>query len=537
MRSTANEQTIDGFDTAGLQTIRKRSPAGHRDVGEPGSARRYRRPLTARVTRLAAPLALSALLAACAAPGSDGGAGGAGGAGPIAGLARGEPLADAHFHASNYAVQGISLRGFIDRYLARSEGGLVRSVIMPLPLQQRWDSFEDYQVRQGNGQLAGPNYYIGPRAELYYYAFVDALYAKEYLALPRRDQDRLDLMITGFNPMDVYASQHIRRAVLTFPGAFAGIGEFTIHKEVVSRKLAGDPVEQNLAPGRTLPPDVEPGGTMSLYADSVARVLRTAAEIGLVVTLHNDIYLAEVDDGGKVERLHPERTYEDGLKTLCRRAPEAAVIWAHTGLGRFVKPTADHLAIVARVLEACPNWTVDVSWDLVQETITKPAAGMPSTDDWRRFMARYQDRILWGSDTVIHGRNRFSSPDQPAGGSVEAGALMTPEKYFTDAAVLQAFLNTLPAAAARKIRHDNYVRVFDGARARVRAWERAHADSDVWDLRTEAAPPAPAMAPSSPSMVPSSPSMTPPSPAMVPSSPARSPAERQRRGAPLEPAR
>jgi hypothetical protein len=48
-------------------------------------------------------------------------------------------------------------------------------------------------------------------------------------------------MITGFNPSDLYAADHIRRVLQTFPGVFTtGIGEFTIHKEFVSAKIAGE---------------------------------------------------------------------------------------------------------------------------------------------------------------------------------------------------------------------------------------------------------------------------------------------------------
>ena len=47
-------------------------------------------------------------------------------------------------------------------------------------------------------------------------------------------------MITGFNPADMYAADHIRRVLQTFPGVFSGIGEFTIHKEFVSAKVAGE---------------------------------------------------------------------------------------------------------------------------------------------------------------------------------------------------------------------------------------------------------------------------------------------------------
>ena len=46
-------------------------------------------------------------------------------------------------------------------------------------------------------------------------------------------------MITGFNPTDMYAADHIRRVLKIFPGVFSGIGEFTIHKEFVSSKIVG----------------------------------------------------------------------------------------------------------------------------------------------------------------------------------------------------------------------------------------------------------------------------------------------------------
>ncbi len=46
-------------------------------------------------------------------------------------------------------------------------------------------------------------------------------------------------MITGFNPADMYAVDHIRRVLALFPGSISGIGEFTIHKEFVSSKVAG----------------------------------------------------------------------------------------------------------------------------------------------------------------------------------------------------------------------------------------------------------------------------------------------------------
>lgn len=379
-------------------------------------------------------------------------------------------FADAHFHIANYAYQGASLKQLLRDYM---KDDMVRSTVMPLPLQQKWDGFEQYA-----GDKVAPTYYLGPKAELYYYAFADAMYAKEYLTLSPAEQSRLDLMITGFNPMDRYAAQHIKRALLTFPGAFAGIGEFTVHKELVSRKIAGDPISYTAAGGKQPPDTTEKDGKLSLYSPALVDILKTVAETGLVATLHNDIYPADVTYDGTVEALRPQNNYEAGLKQLCVQAPGASVIWAHTGLGRFVKPTRDHLQMVSRVLDACPGWSVDISWDIVQERFIKPEPGMPTTDEWAQFVTRYQDRVLWGSDTVIYSRNVVDAKGVPT----SMGKRMTFDQYMAVPKITSPLFEKVGPQISQKVRVGNYVKLFDGAKKKVRAWEAAHAADDVWDL-------------------------------------------------------
>ena len=65
-----------------------------------------------------------------------------------------------------------------------------------------------------------PTYYLHSDAPLYYYSFTDAWIAMAYKSLPKEQQARLDPMITGFNPADMYAVDHIRRVLRTFPGVF-----------------------------------------------------------------------------------------------------------------------------------------------------------------------------------------------------------------------------------------------------------------------------------------------------------------------------
>ena len=103
-------------------------------------------------------------------------------------------------------------------------------------------------------------------------------------------------MITGFNPADMYGADHIRRVLQMFPGVFSGIGEFTIHKEFVSSKIAGE--------------------TASLTNPALDRILDFAAEAGLVVIMHNDIDMP-------FAKPDAEPVYLTQMKALLKRHPNA----------------------------------------------------------------------------------------------------------------------------------------------------------------------------------------------------------------------
>src|SRR6185295_13188644 len=195
-----------------------------------------------------------------------------------------------------------------------------------------------------------PTYYLQTDAPLYYYSFTDASIAMAYRALSPAERARFDPMITGFNPADMYGADHIRRVLLAFPGVFSGIGEFSIHKEFVSPKVSGE--------------------TASLTNPALDRILDFAAEAGLVVILHNDIDMP-------FAKTDAEPVYLAQMKSLLKRHPAASIIWAHTGLGRIVRPaqvsvqaaerSPNHVEIVEAML-ADPSLNhvhFDISWDEV----------------------------------------------------------------------------------------------------------------------------------------------------------------------------
>lgn len=383
-------------------------------------------------------------------------------------VAQPDRYADAHLHISNYAMQGVSLKEMIDGYMGDN---VARSTVIGLPLQQKWDAYEHYA-----GDKMPPNYYMGPRAGLYYYSLIDAMVAIDYLKLSAKDKARLDPMIVGFNPMDEYGAQHIKRLLLMYPGVFSGIGEFTVHKEIVGDKIYDDSVK-SIALGASVPDDVTDFNKTTLYNPSLKKIFDFAGESGLVVNLHNDVYPATVTYEGKVVTMSPQAPYVAGLKHVCTQSPKATVYWAHTGLGRFVKPTSNHLSMVSEVLDACPNWYADLSWDLVQKYIVSPGPGMPTLADWARFVTKYQNRLLWGTDNVLHTRNIIDDK-----GNMKVGARMSLAEYQAMQELLRPLWEAVGPDVARKVKYENYARLFDAARVKVRQWEAAHANDDIWDL-------------------------------------------------------
>jgi len=393
----------------------------------------------------------------------------AGCAGPQrAAVAPPDQYIDSHFHIANYAMQGVPLKEFVDKYMGDK---IARSVVFPLPLEQKWDPYEHYA-----GDKMPPNYYMGPKAGMYYYSFIDAMVATNYLKLSAADKARLDPMIVGFNPMDQYGVQHIKRMLLLFPGVFSGIGEFSVHKEIVGDKIDDDTIK-SIDVAEPLPPDVIDVSRNTLYSPALKTIFDFAAESGLMVCLHSDVYRATVTYDGKVVSMSPEAPYTAGMKNLCTQCPKTTVYWAHTGLGRFVKPAPNHLDVVSEILDACPKWNVDLSWDLVQVYMVDPKPGMPSVDDWARFITKYQDRVLWGSDTVIFTRNKFDDK-----GNMVVGKEMSVEDYLAVKEILKPLWEKVGPEVAYKVKYANHVRLFDAAKVKVRAWEAAHANDNVWNL-------------------------------------------------------
>jgi hypothetical protein len=322
---------------------------------------------------------------------------------------------DSHFHLTNYIQEGITIRQF----LAVMGNKVGRSTLFGIPLQQQWDY-------SNSGEFA-PTYYLASDAPLYYYSFTDAYIAMSYLSLSKEERQRFDPMITGFNPTDMYAGDHIKRVLKLFPGVFTGIGEFSIHKEFVSAKIAGEKA--------------------SLTNPALDRILDVAHETGLVVILHNDIDMPFPKSGQPPYLLKQ-------IVDLFRRHPGTTIIWAHCGVGRIVRPVPEQLKIVEQLILQDPELKhvcIDISWDEVAKYIVSSPQTIEAT---ARTINAYPDRFLFGTDEV---------------------APPTQEKYVKVYNMYAPLLAKLTPEARKKLLKENYARLFDAGRVKVRQWEAQHA--------------------------------------------------------------
>jgi hypothetical protein len=335
-------------------------------------------------------------------------------------------LDDSHFHLTNYVQEGTD----IHRFLAIMGTRVGRVALFGIPLQQTWSY-------ANSGDFA-PTYYLQSDAPLYYYSFTDAYIASAYLSLTPEQRARFDPMITGFNPADMYAVDHIKRVLRAFPGVFSGIGEFSIHKEFVSAKIAGE--------------------TASLTNPALDRILDFAGEAGLVVILHNDIDMPFAKQGSPP-------VYLQQMKDLLRRHPRTTIIWAHLGLGRVVHPVQDSASAAATERNSGQMTTIvgaiiddpglshvyfDISWDEVAKyVIADPAITAKAAS----FLNAHPQRFLFGTDEV---------------------APQNQQQYLKVYVMYEPLWKQLTPQAREQVRKLNYERLFDAARVKVRAWEKSH---------------------------------------------------------------
>ena len=201
-----------------------------------------------------------------------------------------------HLHLTNYVQEGPDIRALPRRSWAREVG---RAALFGIPLQQEWS----YRVV---GRLrARPTTSIPtPRSTTTRSPTPTSPWptgrCQGAAGALRSDDHRLQ------------PGGHVRRrsrpagAARPSRASSPASASSRIHKEFVSSKVAGT--------------------VASLTDPALDRLLDFAAEVGLVVLLHNDVDMPFAKPGA-------EPVYLGQLKALFRRHPRNTIIWAHVGVG------------------------------------------------------------------------------------------------------------------------------------------------------------------------------------------------------------
>ena len=351
---------------------------------------------------------------------------------------------DCHFHPTNYIQQGYKPAGLIAEMDAL---GIQYATLMPIPTNvlssqpdPEWDPCKGQQH-------CGPHYYLPSHmmskrtltkkemddacasTELYVNTGVDATTAMRYLQLPAAQRHRFDPMITGLHLGDMHSSTYLLHKLAQHPGVFTGVGEITVHKEVVQDQFAG-----------------KRQANLDDNAGALIKLLQTCGIIGMPVVLHCDVDLPGQEN-------NPAPAYLDGIKRLfCHPSvTQTTIIWAHGGgLGRFVNAPERHTATLRQLLEndGMKHVHVDLSWSVVAERLTQS----PETQvEWVSLIKDHPERFLFGSDAL--------APE-------DRGA------WNKTYASYNGLLSSLPDAVRSQLLHGNYQRLFVDARKRVRSYEK-----------------------------------------------------------------
>ena len=371
-------------------------------------------------------------------------------------LTTGHWMSDSHFHPTNYTQQGMVPREMLKMM---DEAGIHRSVMSPIPTDvmpcgdhgdHNHIPAESYYVPAQFANIkpqeltAEVEQTIKGSAHLMLNQQVDADTALfvNISGLNDAERDRLDPMVTGLHLGSPLSPQALLFKLATHPGMFTGVGEVTIHKELVQSQYEG-------ARQANLTDNVQ----------SFKNLVATAGVVGMPVVLHCDVDSTvnqRANGFGQPEHL-------DNLKQLFA-SPETrdtTIIWAHCGgVGRFVQKPVDHANNLRSILSnpEMKHINIDISWSRVARQIVlktdadgKEVPDHESVRAWAQLINDHPDRFLFGSDAL--------NPQEKATWE-ETGVLYKP------------LLEKLTPEARIAVKTGNYERLLVDARPKVRAFEQ-----------------------------------------------------------------
>lgn len=265
---------------------------------------------------------------------------------------------DAQLHYVNFVQE---TDGMTALFRAMDEANIHDVAIMGLGVIKKWEE----------SAPKAPRYYMGDEAPVYYYSATDAMLAQDILALPAEQQARLHPFISGFNPTDMNAVNHIEMMMEMHPGLWKGIGEILTRHDDLTALTKGETPRAN--------------------HPALMRVYKFAAKHDLPVILHSNI----------TSKREAKPIYREELEEVLSRNPDTRIIWAHAGtsaeIHRYQGRVKGLFKIVSDLLATYDNLYIDLSWTMLDPYLIHDGQ---ADSDWLGLVKAYPDRFMAGTDLV-----------------------------------------------------------------------------------------------------------------------------------------
>ncbi|PJE78399.1 hypothetical protein CI610_02663 [invertebrate metagenome] len=303
------------------------------------------------------------------------------------------PLADGEMHYVDFMQETAGIHSLLK---AMDQAHVSDSMLTGLPVAKKWSANAPER----------PRYFQGDDASVYWFSGTDEIVARAIESLPLSQQKRFHPFISGFNPTDLNAANHIERQLQWRPGFWQGIGEILTRHDDLTALTDGEKARVN--------------------HPALHRVYQLAAKHQLPVLIHANITSARED----------KPLYLDELEEAFSKNPDTTFIWAHAGTSSatlrnndltFVQP------LVRQLLEKYDNLNIMLSWTIKQLIYNKNGQPNPK---WIKLVNDYPDRFMLGSDLV----GRFNSLNK------------TMQSY-------QLFLKALPEKTANVLARGNFLTI------------------------------------------------------------------------------
>ncbi len=264
-------------------------------------------------------------------------------------------VVDAHLHYVDFLQNSDGIQALIK---SMNDAGVEHAMLNGLPVVKKWDAIDPVK----------PQYYLADDSRTYWYSATDVLVAKAIKSLSDSDRKKFHPFISGFNPTDRNAIDHLNRMMEWYPDVWEGIGEILTRHDDLTALTYGEQARAN-----------------HMALDTVYNF---AAEHDLPVTVHSDISSVWVKNP----------LYLHEIEKAVKEHPKTRFVWAHAGASRrVIVPTL--VSVVRTMLKTYPNLWVDLSW-VVYPNYVAPD-GKPDKE-WVALVEDFPDRFMIGTDLVGH---------------------------------------------------------------------------------------------------------------------------------------